>query len=85
MILFITVGEIMAMPFMNSFWIKRTNEQNRGQYAALYTIAWGIANTLGPFLCSALVEATSFKVMFIVVGAVLLTSAFGFIKLAQKD
>ena len=84
MILFITVGEIMAMPFMNSFWIKRTNEQNRGQYAALYTIAWGIANTLGPFLCSALVEATSFKVMFIVVGAVLLTSAFGFIKLAQK-
>ena len=81
MILFISMGEIMAMPFMNTFWIKRTNDRNRGQYAALYTISWGIGNTLGPFLCSALIDHTSFQVGFIALAFVLFCSAFGFYKL----
>lgn len=85
MILFITVGEIMAMPFMNVFWIQRSNDKNRGQYAALYTISWGIGNTAGPFLISALVDASSFKVAFIVLGFILFISAFGFYKLNSNS
>lgn len=85
MILFITVGEIMAMPFMNVFWLQRANDKNRGQYAALYTISWGIGNTLGPFLISTLVDASSFKVAFIVLGFILFISAFGFYKLNYKS
>jgi predicted MFS family arabinose efflux permease len=84
MILFISFGEIMAMPFMNTFWIQRTNDRNRGQYAALYTISWGVGNTLGPFFCSALVDHTSFKVAFIALGFILLASAFGFLKLGSR-
>lgn len=84
MILFITIGEIMAMPFMNTFWIERANNNNRGQYAALYTIAWGTANTLGPYLCSALVDATNFKVLFVVLGAVLFLTGFGFYQLGHQ-
>lgn len=83
MILFITVGEIMAFPFMNVFWIQRANDKNRGQYAALYTMSWGIGNTVGPFLCSALVEATNFKLMFIVLGGILLITAAGFYRLSK--
>lgn len=82
MILFITIGEITSMPFMNSYWSIRSNEKNRGQYAALYTIAWGIGQTLGPFACSNLVEATNFTVMFCVLGGTLLLTAFGFYKLS---
>ena len=85
MILFITVGEIMAMPFMNVFWLQRANDKNRGQYAALYTISWGIGNTAGPFLVSALVDASSFKVAFIVLGFILFVSAFGFYKLKSNS
>lgn len=85
MILFITVGEIMAMPFMNVFWLQRANDKNRGQYAALYTISWGIGNTAGPFLVSALVDASSFKVAFIVLGFILCVSAFGFYKLKSNS
>ena len=44
----VTFGEIFSMPFMNSFWISRTRPENRGQYAALYTMAWSAAQTLGP-------------------------------------
>ncbi len=81
MILFITVGEIMAMPFMNVFWLQRANDKNRGQYAALYTMSWGIGNTLGPFLVSALVDASNFKVAFVVLGIILLIAGAGFMKL----
>jgi predicted MFS family arabinose efflux permease len=34
-IILITFGEIISMPFMNAFWIVRTSDHNRGQYAAL--------------------------------------------------
>ncbi len=81
MILIITLGEIIAMPFMASFWSNRCDEKNRGQYAALFTMAWGIGQTLGPYLSSHLVEATNFQVLFFVLGGILLFSSFGFWKL----
>ncbi|MEO6303775.1 MAG: MFS transporter, partial [Bacteroidia bacterium] len=84
MILFITIGEITSMPFMNSYWSMRSNDKNRGQYAALYTIAWGIGQTFGPFFCSNLVEATNFIVLFITLGCILLLTAFGFYKLQDN-
>lgn len=84
MIICITVGEIVAMPFMNTFWINRTNSKNRGQYAALYTIAWGIGQTTGPFLCAMLVDQAGFNFLFAVLGASLLIAAFGFSLLKEK-
>lgn len=85
MIVIISFGEILSMPFMNTFWTIRSNDQNRGQYAALYTMAWGVAQTVGPFICSTLVEATSFRVLFIVLGFILLLAAFGFLKIEKKN
>ncbi len=80
-IILITIGEIGSMPFMNSFWTARSNEKNRGQYAALYTISWGAAQTIGPFLSSALVDATNFTVLFQLVAGVLVLGALGFNRL----
>lgn len=81
MILLITFGEILSMPFMNTFWTLRSNERNRGQYAALYTMAWGTAQTLGPFVCSRIVDASSFQVLFCAMAAVTLLAAAGFSRL----
>jgi predicted MFS family arabinose efflux permease len=61
MICLMTFGEIFSMPFMNSFWISRTQPGNRGQYAALYTMAWSAAQTLGPLGGSQLADHLSFK------------------------
>ncbi|WP_317899238.1 MFS transporter [Aurantibacillus circumpalustris] len=85
MILLITIGEIVAMPFMNSYWISRSNEKNRGQYAGLYTIAWGIGQTLGPFLSALLVDATNFSVLFVVLGTALIFTSVGFNKLTMPQ
>ncbi len=78
MIALITLGEIASMPFMNTFWTQRSNEKNRGQYAALYTMAWAVGQTLGPFFCSRIVDASSFEVLFMVMGGIGVLTTAGF-------
>jgi predicted MFS family arabinose efflux permease len=81
MIIAVTFGEIFSMPFMNSYWIKRTQPSNRGQYAALYTMAWSAAQTLGPMLGSQLAQHSGFHVLWWVVGGLSLVASFCFYKL----
>lgn len=81
MILLISFGEILAMPFMNTFWTLRANAQNRGQYAALYTMAWGTAQTLGPYICARIVDSSSFETLFCAMGIAGLLTAVGFSRL----
>ena len=85
MIIMVTFGEIFAMPFMNSFWISRTRPQNRGQYAALYTMAWSAAQTLGPLAGSQLVAHFGFKWLWVSVGALCITAALLVKKLKSSD
>jgi MFS family permease len=78
MILLITFGEIASMPFMNTIWTLRSNDKNRGQYAALFTMAWGVAQVTGPFICANIAEDFGFNVMFIFVSIILFVAAIGF-------
>ncbi|MEO8406411.1 MAG: MFS transporter [Chitinophagaceae bacterium] len=76
MIIVITFGEIFAMPFMNSYWIKRTQTSNRGEYAALYTMAWSAAQVLGPVGGAQLAYHYGFATLWWIVGGLcLLVSA----------
>lgn len=47
-VIFVTFGEIWAMPFMNNYYNSRATAHNRGQYAGYYTMAWSLAMVLGP-------------------------------------
>jgi predicted MFS family arabinose efflux permease len=78
MIIIITFGEILSMPFMNSYWISRTHPTNRGQYAALYTMAWAAAQTLGPMAGSQLAEYAGFNSLWWVIGGLSAIAATGF-------
>jgi predicted MFS family arabinose efflux permease len=78
MIVTVTFGEILSMPFMNTYWIKRTQPANRGQYAALYTMAWSAAQTLGPVFGARLADNSGFNVLWWCTGALLIFTAFGF-------
>ena len=76
MIITVTFGEILAMPFMNSFWISRSKPENRGQYAALYSMAWSAAQTLGPITGSQIADHFGFFWLWISAGIVCITMAF---------
>jgi predicted MFS family arabinose efflux permease len=47
-VILVTVGEIYAMPFMNNYWTGRASSHNRGRYAGYYTMAWSLAQVVGP-------------------------------------
>lgn len=84
MILF-TVGEIMSMPFMNSYWISRTLPHNRGQYAALYTVAWASAQASGPFIGGLIAENFGFKILWYIIATVCLVLAMLYRRLHIKS
>ena len=74
----LTIGEILAMPFMNSYWITRTNPANRGQYAGLYTMAWAVAQTLAPLLGGQIAGASGFASLWWIIAALCLLVFAGF-------
>jgi predicted MFS family arabinose efflux permease len=84
MITTVTFGEILSMPFMNSYWIGRTTHTNRGQYAALYTMAWSAAQVLGPVGGAQVAEHFSFTLLWLIVGSILCMTAFSFYQLRHR-
>lgn len=79
----VTIGEILSMPFMNSFWISRTAENNRGQYASYYTIAWSIGQIIGPWCGSGIIEQRSYNTLWWLIAATCFTASFGFSRLGR--
>ena len=82
---FITVSEMMAMPFMNSYYIGRSTEGNRGQYAALYTMAWSLAQVIGSSSGTQVVQATGFFNLWCVVAAISFIGAAGYRYLYKQN
>ncbi len=80
--LIVTVGEVFSMPFMNSYWVSRTAMNNRGQYAGLYTVAWSIAQVLGPSTGTIIAENYGFTTLWWVIGGICIIAAVGY-KLLQ--
>ena len=85
MIVLVTLGEILSMPFMNSYWIARTQPSNRGQYAALYTMAWSAAQTLGPMGGAQLAEHAGFTVLWWTVGGLSIIASLFFWRLHRNS
>lgn len=83
--LFMTFGEMFAMPFMNTYWVTRTVTENRGQYAGLFTVAWSIAQVLGPGTGAQIADRFGFEVLWWLIGGILVVSAFGYKWLERKN
>jgi predicted MFS family arabinose efflux permease len=74
----ITIGEIISMPFMNAFWVVRTSEHNRGQYAALYSMSWSTAQILAPTVGSQIILYGHFSMLWWILAIVCGVSSAGF-------
>ena len=80
----VTGGEMLSMPFMNSFWISRTDYHNRGQYAGLYTAAWSIAQITGPYIGTQTAQHLDYSTLWWGIGGVSIITAAGFKWLQRK-
>lgn len=83
-ILVITLGEMLSMPFMNTYWISRSNDSNRGQYAALYTMSWATSQVAAPSIGGWIADQYSFNTLFWVLFIIAGISAVGYSFLMEK-
>jgi predicted MFS family arabinose efflux permease len=81
--LVITIGEMLSMPFMNSYWIARTNPGNRGQYAGLFTVAWSIAQIVGPLASGQIAEKYGYAVLWWIITALCFLLGFAYFLLLK--
>ncbi|MCU0470653.1 MAG: MFS transporter [Arcicella sp.] len=82
-ITFNTIGEMFAMPFMQSFAVERSNEKNRGQYLGMYAMCYSFAQIASPTLGSQVVQHFGFTTLWFVMGSLCLISTFGFLYLKR--
>ena len=79
--LLMTVAEMISMPFMNSYYISRSTEANRGQYAGYYTMAWSAAQVIGSTSGTQVAHAIGFNNLWWITGGICLLTALGYQKL----
>jgi len=77
MIMF-TLGEMFALPFINTFVMSRANSGNRGQYAAGYTLSWSVAQVIGPASGFYLAEHLGYNWLWSLLVLLLAVCAYGF-------
>jgi predicted MFS family arabinose efflux permease len=82
-ILFFTFGEMFAMPFINTLVISRSNELNRGLYAAGFTLSWALAQVIGPSVGFLIAERCGYNTLWAGISIILFLCAFGYFKLSQ--
>ena len=80
-ILLFTFGEMLSLPFFNTFVVKRSNTYNRGLYAAGYTLSWSVAQVVGPTSGFFIAEKYGYNTLWISVTCLLLLCAFFFSRL----
>ena len=83
-ILAISFGEIFHMPFANAFALKRSTPANRGDYMALYSIAYSVAFIFAPSLGMLIAEQFGFQVLWYLNGILSSATVIGFLWLNKS-
>lgn len=77
-IVVVTLSEILAMPFLMSHALSSSPVERQGQYAALYAMAFGMANIFAPLVGLGLADNFGFSITFNFFMGMGLFSAIGF-------
>lgn len=81
----ITFSEMFAMPFMFNYALSRPGKERQGQYSALYSISYGLANIVAPVLGLGIAAKYGFDKMFYFFIILSLVTSIGFMVLNRKD
>lgn len=80
----LSTAEILAMPFMVSFIVRRAGEAQRGTYLGLYSFSYAAAFILAPYLGTQLVARFGFSTLWWVLGIISVLTALGFFLLLPR-
>ncbi len=82
--LFITVSEMISMPFMNSYYLSLSQPSTVGRYAGMYTMAWSIAQVVGSSTGAVIASKIGFSGLWLCVGILSLMAALGYFHLHRR-
>jgi predicted MFS family arabinose efflux permease len=74
--LFLTIGEMLAFPFANSFAIQRSSRGKSGEYMALFPITFSLAHIVGPNLGMQLVDQKGYSFTWYTIFSISLFACF---------
>jgi predicted MFS family arabinose efflux permease len=80
-----TFAEMITMPFMNSYYISRSTEGNRGQYAGYYTMAWSAAQVIGSTSGTQIAYTIGFNNLWWIIGGICILTAVGYQRMLSKS
>lgn len=84
-IVFATLSEILAMPFMINYAVSRPKPDRQGQYMALYSIAYGIAHIFAPLGGMYIADRLGFSNLYWTMTIASLFLAGGFYLLRKRN
>jgi len=64
---FVTLGEILYLPFNNSEPLAMSPKARRGEYMAWYWMTWSLANVLGPILGFSLISHIGYSMFWVLI------------------
>ncbi|MBE8721024.1 MFS transporter [Sphingobacterium pedocola] len=81
---FLSVGEMLTLPFTATIAIQRASLQNQGAYMGFNSLAFAAANIVSPFLGTFTAEHFGYNTLWTITGCVLICTSFGFIWVITK-
>ncbi len=81
--LLITVSEMIALPFMNSYYLSYSSNGNTGKYAAIYTMSWSIGQILAGFVGGSLIVHLGFDALWLICAFLCIICAFVYLKILR--
>jgi len=82
--LVISFGEMFVMPFSSNFVFGRSEGSKQGQYMALYTMAYSVANIIAPLMGTQVIAAWGYPVLWYLVTGLALITCVGFWLMGEK-
>lgn len=77
----ITLSEMFAFAMLMTFWMKRTTDSNRGQYAGIWTMSWAVSQSIGPATGAFVGEKFGFHYLWLGVSILCSIAFFLYVKL----
>jgi len=74
----ISFGEMFVMPFSSNFVFGRSEGSKQGQYMALYTMSYSVANIIAPLLGTQIIAAWGYPTLWYLVAGLALVTFTGF-------
>jgi len=83
-IILMSFSEMFAMPFMTNYAVSRPTEDRRGQYMALYSMAYGVAHIVAPLGSLLIADHYGFYTLYLGLIVLSIVMAMAFYSLRRR-